>query len=214
VQVVRPVVDLRFASLVKDMEGAKPVFLAMSRAYHGKTAAAVHLTHNRDYSAMYQERLFDVEFLDDSRPFSLEPYMVKVKSVTLCRVAGFIFEPVQGEGGIRPADAVFLHKVVQKMRAEGVPIIADEVQTGCFRTGSCLACATIGQGVLPDCVTLGKALGGGMVKISATLIRRNMRHPDITLAQTSTFANDPVSNLVASKALQMMRSARQDIQGA
>ena len=84
-------------------------------------------------------------------------------------MAGFVFEPILGEGGVRPVERAF-QCAAELCAAHRVPLIADECQTGLGRTGHFLACEHLG--VRPDYIILSKALGGGVAKISAVLIHR------------------------------------------
>ena len=82
-------------------------------------------------------------------------------------VAAFLVEPMQGEGGARPAPPGYLREACRLCQANGSLFLLDEVQTGLGRTGSLFAYQQ--EGVVPDAVILGKALGGGVVPVSATL---------------------------------------------
>ena len=82
-------------------------------------------------------------------------------------VAGFIVEPISGEGGIVVPPPGYLRDASELCRRYGALLIADEVQTGLGRTGRMFAVEH--EGVVPDVLLLGKALGGGIVPISALL---------------------------------------------
>jgi ornithine--oxo-acid transaminase len=83
--------------------------------------------------------------------------------------AAFLVEPIQGEGGIILPPAGYLARCAEVCRAHNVLLICDEVQTGLGRTGRWLACQH--EDVRPDGVILGKALGGGMMPVSAFVAR-------------------------------------------
>src|SRR5947207_7310230 len=83
--------------------------------------------------------------------------------------AAFIVEPIQGEAGIVVPPAGYLKAVREICTRHNVLMICDEVQTGLARTGPLLACDH--EGVRPDGLTLGKALGGGPLPLSALLAR-------------------------------------------
>ncbi len=85
------------------------------------------------------------------------------------RVAGFVVEPIQGEGGVIVPPPGYLREARDLCRKYGTLLIADEVQTGLGRTGTIFA-----SDVMPDILVLGKALGSGMVPISATLASREI----------------------------------------
>lgn len=116
-------------------------------------------------------------------------------------LAAFIFEPVQGEGGVRPVCRAFARRAAELCEERRIPLIADECQTGMGRTGRFLACEHLG--VRPDYVVLSKALGGGLVKIAAVLVRRDQYQQAFDVKATSTFAGDELSSTVALKALHL-----------
>lgn len=82
------------------------------------------------------------------------------------------------------------------------PLIADEIQTGMYRTGRLLA--SHAYGIEPDYLMLGKSLGGGLVKIAALLVRAERYQEDFGLLHTSTFAEDDLSSRVALRTLELL----------
>jgi len=91
--------------------------------------------------------------------------------------AAFLVEPVQGEAGIVVPPEGYLARCAAICRERGVLLLVDEVQTGLGRTGKVLACEH--EGVKPDGIMLGKALGGGLLPVSAfcALIVKRMGSP-------------------------------------
>jgi ornithine--oxo-acid transaminase len=121
-------------------------------------------------------------------------------------VAGFMFEPIQGEAGVViPADG-YLKGVRALCDKYNVLMIADEVQTGLGRTGKLLACDH--EGVRPDILILGKALSGGFLPVSAVLcddeIMLNI-HPG---EHGSTYGGNPLACAVAQVALEVLRDEK------
>jgi len=118
-------------------------------------------------------------------------------------VAGFLFEPIQGEAGIIIPDDGYLTQVRRLCTAHNVLMIADEIQTGLCRTGKMLCCDH--EDVRPDIVLLGKALSGGTLPVSAVLaddaVMLNI-HPG---EHGSTFGGSPLACAVATAALQVLR---------
>jgi len=90
-------------------------------------------------------------------------------------VIAFVFEPVQGEGGINIPDAGFLKELVEYLRGRGICVIADEVQTGFGRTGKMFACEHFG--IEPDMMVLSKSLGAGLA-IGAVVVNGD-KFPDL-----------------------------------
>src|SRR5262249_58345961 len=105
--------------------------------------------------------------------------------------APFLPEPIQGEGGIHVPPAGYLANVARICRAHNVLLICDEIQTGLGRTGRLLACEH--DGVRPDGVTLGKALGGGLIPVSLFLARREVMDVFEPGDHGSTFGGNPIA---------------------
>ena len=104
------------------------------------------------------------------------------------RTVAVMLEPVQGEAGVRPASPAFLQALRQLCDERGLLLIFDEIQTGCGRLGQLFAFQQ--SGVMPDIMTLGKGLGGG-VPISAVLAQARcsvFEHGD----QGGTYAGNPL----------------------
>jgi len=118
-------------------------------------------------------------------------------------VAGFIAEPIQGEAGVFVPNDGYLKQCYDLCHEHNVLLIADEVQTGIARTGRMLCSEH--DGVRPDIVILGKALGGGVLPVSACLadddIMLNIRPGE----HGSTFGGFPLAARVAVEALKVVR---------
>ena len=102
-------------------------------------------------------------------------------------------------------DRDFLHRAADLCREHRVPFIADECQTGLGRTGDFLASQSLGLD--PDYVILSKALGGGIAKISALLIKRARYEAQFDLLHSSTFGADAYSCTIALKTLELLNDA-------
>jgi ornithine--oxo-acid transaminase len=113
--------------------------------------------------------------------------------------AAFLVEPVQGEGGIIVPPEGYLAAVAGICRARNVLLLADEVQTGLGRTGKLLACEH--DAVVPDGLTLGKALGGGLLPVSMFLARRDVMAVFKPGDHGSTFGGNPIAAAVGLAAL-------------
>ena len=121
-------------------------------------------------------------------------------------VAGFLFEPIQGEAGVYvPCDS-FLKKTYELCKQHNVLYIADEVQTGIARTGKMLACDH--AGVRPDVVILGKAISGGIYPVSAVLADDEVMMVIKPGEHGSTFGGNPVAAKVAMAALEVIREEK------
>jgi ornithine--oxo-acid transaminase len=120
--------------------------------------------------------------------------------------AAFLIEPIQGEGGIRVPPAGYLARAAEICRVRNVLLICDEIQTGLGRTGRLLACQH--DGVTPDAVLLGKALGGGLIPVSLFLARREVIDVFRPGDHGSTFGGNPIAAAVGLAALDTLVEER------
>ncbi|MEO3752346.1 ornithine--oxo-acid transaminase [Streptomyces sp. B6B3] len=118
--------------------------------------------------------------------------------------AAVLIEPIQGEAGVLIPDEGYLMGVRELTLRTGTLFIADEIQSGLGRTGTTLAVDY--EGVRPDAVLLGKALGGGIVPVSAVVARRDVLgvlHPG---EHGSTFGGNPLAAAVGSAVVDLLRT--------
>jgi len=116
--------------------------------------------------------------------------------------AAFLVEPIQGEGGIVVPPAGYLEECARICRDNNVLLICDEIQTGMGRTGKFLACEH--ENVKPDGVILGKALGGGLLPVSALVGTDNLMQVFSPGDHGSTFGGNPLASAVALAALDVL----------
>jgi ornithine--oxo-acid transaminase len=151
--------------------------VAARQGYHGLTYGALSLSGQPDsWQHGFRPVVPDCELV----PFNDIDALERVLKTG--EVAAFIVEPIQGEAGIVVPDDVYLPRAQALCRAHGTLFILDEVQTGMGRTGTFLAAEH--WNLEPDMICLAKALSGGFVPVSATLMRR-----DIYLAVCDTVDN-------------------------
>ena len=120
--------------------------------------------------------------------------------------AAFLVEPIQGEGGIVVPPAGYLAECARICRERNVLLVCDEIQTGMGRTGKFLACQH--EGVKPDAVILGKALGGGLLPVSAVVGTENLMQVFTPGDHGSTFGGNPLAAAVAIEALEVLFDER------
>jgi len=125
--------------------------IAFKNSFHGRTAGSLSVTWNKKYREPFEPLVGPVEFLDYNSLDSLKAVNEEVAAV--------IVEPVQGEGGVIPADHEFMKAIREITREKGALMIVDEVQTGFGRTGKVWAYQH--YGIVPDVVASAKAIGGG-----------------------------------------------------
>jgi len=123
--------------------------------------------------------------------------------------AAFLVEPIQGEAGVLTPPEGYLKSVREICTRLGVLFIADEIQTGFCRTGKMFACDH--EGVAPDIYVLGKALGGGIMPVSAIAGDRDVLEVFDPGSHGSTFGGNPLACAVAVKALEILE--RDDYSG-
>ena len=140
--------------------------IAFEGSYHGLTLGALATTHREHFRRPFAERLADhVHFVpfpssrSEARQ-ALDTVSELLTAATPVPAGAVIVEPIQGRAGVRVPPRGFLAELGERTRAGGALLIADEIFTGMGRTGDLLA--STGDGVVPDLVCLGKALGGGM----------------------------------------------------
>jgi acetylornithine aminotransferase len=131
--------------------------VAAEGAFHGRTLGALALTHKPAYREPFEPLPGDVVHVPFGDVAALEAAVDE-------RVAAVVLEPVQGEGGVRPAPPGYLPAARAASASAGALLVLDEVQCGTGRTGAWFAHQQpqIGGGVLPDVVTVAKGLGGGI----------------------------------------------------
>lgn len=118
-------------------------------------------------------------------------------------IAGFMFEPIQGEAGVVVPHEGYLKGVRDLCNKYKVLMIADEVQTGLCRTGKMLACDH--EQVRPDILVLGKALSGGLLPVSAVLCDDEIMLTIKPGEHGSTYGGNPLACAVATVALEVLR---------
>jgi acetylornithine/N-succinyldiaminopimelate aminotransferase len=160
----------------------KTGIVAFSGAFHGRTAGALALTPREGYQAPFRPLMPGVHYA----PFNDVAAAEKVIGPETCAV---FVEPVQGEGGIRPADPAFLRALREICDHYGALLVFDEIQCGLGRTGTLWAHEE--AGVAPDMMTLAKTLGGGL-PIGATLLTDQVAAVMAPGDHGSTFAGGPV----------------------
>jgi ornithine--oxo-acid transaminase len=119
------------------------------------------------------------------------------------RTAAVLIEPVQGEAGVLTPPSGYLREVRQLCTDHNVLFIADEIQAGLGRTGTLFACEH--EGVTADLYTLGKALGGGIMPVSAVVGRRDVLGVLRPGEHGSTFGGNPLACAVGRAVIKLLR---------
>jgi len=161
--------------------------VAFEGAFHGRTLFTVSATGTPAYWKGFEPM---VPGIHHARFNDLE----SVKALLNERTAAILVEPIQGEGGIRTPDRGFLAGLRRLADENGCLLIFDEVQTGIGRTGTLFAHQQ--EGVVPDVMTLAKALGGG-IPIGAMCTTRELSKALVPGTHASTFGGNPLACAVA-----------------
>ena len=119
-------------------------------------------------------------------------------------VVGFLVEPIQGEAGVVVPPGGYLRRARALCTERNVLLLADEIQSGLGRTGRTFACEH--EGVQPDVYILGKALGGGIVAISAVVSTREVLGVFRPGEHGSTFGGNPLACAVGLEVLRLLRT--------
>ncbi len=160
----------------------KPVVVALEGSFHGRTHGALAATGQPGKRAAFEPLAPAVRFAELNDADSLA-------AVVGPDTGAILIEPVQGEGGIHPANADFLAAARALADEHGAMLIFDEIQCGAGRTGSFFAWEQLG--VRPDAVTLAKGLAGGL-PIGALLVADSAPEGFEPGDHGSTFGGNPV----------------------
>jgi len=164
--------------------------LSCDRAFHGLTCGALSLTDGDYWRKGFGPLLPETAFVPFGDLAALD------RQLSTRRYAAFFVEPIQAEGGIRVPEPGYLKNAQALCRRYGTLLVADEVQTGMFRTGPFLASHHFG--ITPDIVVLAKALSGGLVPVSAVLMLDEI-HSSVfssfkrSIVHASTFSENSLS---------------------
>ncbi|WP_279164807.1 [LysW]-aminoadipate semialdehyde transaminase LysJ [Thermus scotoductus] len=176
----------------------KRKLVAAMRGFSGRTLGSLSVTWEPKYREPFMPLLGPVEFI----PFNdVEALRKAVDEET----AAVILEPVQGEGGVRPATREFLEAAREVTREKGALLILDEIQTGMGRTGRRFAFEH--YGVVPDILTLAKALGGG-VPIGVAVMREEIAKSMPKGGHGTTFGGNPLAMAAGVAALRYLERTR------
>ncbi len=166
-------------------------FVCAMRGFHGRTMGALSATFK--YRDQFEPLLSGFSFV----PFN---NIGKLRAAVNESTAAVLLEPVQGEGGVRPADPEYMHAVQSLCAERNVLLIVDEIQTGLCRTGSMFASEY--YGISPDILCLAKALGGG-VPIGAVLTSDRVQ--PVVGMHGSTFGGNPLACAAALATIDYMQ---------
>ncbi|MCM0606558.1 MAG: aspartate aminotransferase family protein [Xanthomonadaceae bacterium] len=175
---------IKFArkKILKSGATDKHKIISFKGGFHGRTLGALSITEKAKYREPFEPLIPEVEFLEFN---SMSSVLFGINKQT----AAVFLEPIQGEGGIIPANPEFLKSVRELCTQHGALLVFDEVQCGLGRTGKLWAHEW--SGVTPDMMTLAKPLGGGL-PCGAVLITDEVAESMDYGDHGSTFGANPI----------------------
>jgi ornithine--oxo-acid transaminase len=165
--------------------------------FHGRTTTIVSFSTDPEARA---------DFGPYTPGFDVVPYgdLAALEAALDDRTVAVLLEPIQGEAGVLVPPPGYLAGVRRLTAERGVLFMADEIQSGLGRTGRTFACEH--EGVVPDLYVLGKALGGGVVPVSAVVSSREVLGVFRPGEHGSTFGGNPLACAVALEVIAMLRT--------
>jgi ornithine--oxo-acid transaminase len=189
----------KWAYRVKGVPTDRAEIIVAEGNFHGRTISIVGFSSQAQYRDGFGP--FPPGFT--CVPFGDAPALA---AAITSDTAAFLVEPIQGEGGINVPPPGYLAEVARICKANNVLLLCDEIQSGLGRTGRLLACQH--EGVTPDGLMLGKALGGGMLPVSLFLARREVMQVFTPGDHGSTFGGNPIASAVGLAALDTLIDER------
>ncbi len=184
-----------WAYQVKKIPQYDAEIIACDGNFHGRTITIVSFS---------TEPLYREYFGPFTPGFKVIPYgdAAALEKAITPKTAAFLVEPIQGENGVVVPPAGYLKKAAEICKKHNVLLVADEIQTGFGRTGKPFACDH--DGVKPDMMILGKALGGGLYPVSAVAGSKEVLGLYRPGEHGSTFGGNPLAAAIAREAIKVM----------
>lgn len=174
------------------------IIVSCCGCFHGRTLGAISMSCDNDATRGFGPMVPGQLKVDFGDANALE----KIFKEHGDRICGFLFEPIQGEAGVIVPPDGYLKAVRDLCSKHNILMIADEIQTGIARTGKMLACDW--ENIRPDLVILGKALGAGVLPVSAVLSDKDVMLCIKPGEHGSTFGGNPLASAVAIAALEVI----------
>lgn len=189
----------RWAYDVKGVEENKAEIIGCNGNFHGRTMIPVSLSSEKEYQRGFGPLIPGIKLI---------PYgdIEALKNAITPNTAAFIFEPIQGEAGIIVPPEGFLKEAAKLCKEHNVLFMADEIQTGLGRTGKMFACEW--ENIEPDVYILGKALGGGVMPISAVVANDDILGVLNPGSHGSTFGGNPLACAVSIASLEVIEEEK------
>ena len=187
----------KWAYEAKGIPDGQAEIIVMEGNFHGRTTTIVSFSNDPDARR---------SFSPFTSGFVAVPYgdAAALEAAITDRTAAVLLEPIQGEAGVMIPPPGYLREVREITRRRGVLMIADEIQSGLGRAGETFACDR--EGVVPDVYILGKALGGGIMPLSAVVADADVLGLFQPGQHGSTFGGNPLACAIGSKVIEILRT--------
>ncbi|MEU8795787.1 ornithine--oxo-acid transaminase [Streptomyces sp. NPDC048643] len=182
---------------VKGVPEGRAKIVVAGNNFHGRTTTVISFSTDQEARA---------DFGPYTPGFEIVPYgdLTAMRAAVSENTVAVLLEPIQGEAGVLVPPPGYLPAVRELTRERGVLFVADEIQSGLGRTGRTFACEH--EGVVPDMYVLGKALGGGVVPVSAVVSSAEVLGVFRPGEHGSTFGGNPLACAVALEVIAMLRT--------
>ncbi|MEU1023782.1 ornithine--oxo-acid transaminase [Streptomyces sp. NPDC005900] len=182
---------------VKGVPDGRARIVVAADNFHGRTTTIVSFSTDAEARA---------DFGPYTPGFDVVPYgdLAALRAAVTEDTVAVLLEPIQGEAGVLVPPAGYLAGVRELTRERGVLFMADEIQSGLGRTGRTFACDH--EGVVPDVYVLGKALGGGVVPVSAVVADADVLGVFRPGEHGSTFGGNPLACAVGLEVVAMLET--------
>jgi ornithine--oxo-acid transaminase len=198
----------KWGYVTRGVPADEAVIVVFDGNFHGRTTTIVSFSSDPDARADFGP--YTPGFV--SVPYGDLPALRNAFAEYGHRVVAVLIEPVQGEAGVVVPPPGFLAGVRSLCTSAGALLIADEIQSGLGRVGSTFACSL--DGVVPDAYLLGKALGGGIVPVSAMVSSRSVLGVLKPGQHGSTFGGNPLACAVGREVIAMLRTGEYQARSA
>ncbi|MCK4849317.1 MAG: ornithine--oxo-acid transaminase, partial [Candidatus Heimdallarchaeota archaeon] len=195
----------RWGYEIKGVEKDNAEIIVCENNFHGRTTTIVGFSTDPDANTNFGPYTPGFKIIPYNDPKAL-------KEAITPNTVGFLVEPIQGEAGVIVPSNDYLKQVRNICTDNNILLILDEIQTGFCRTGK-MFCHQH-EGIVPDVMTLGKALGGGVLPVSAVVSRQEIMGVFTPGSHGSTFGGFPLACAVGDAALSVLVDEKLDERSA
>ncbi len=195
----------RWGYEIKGVPEGKSEIIVCANNFHGRTTTIVGFSTDPDANT---------NFGPFTPGFKIIPFndIKALETAITNNTVAFLCEPIQGEAGVIVPSNGYLKQIREICTRNNVLFVLDEIQTGFCRTGKMFCFQH--EGITPDVLTLGKALGGGLLPVSAVVSRKEIMKVFIPGSHGSTFGGFPLACVVGEAALNVLVEEKLDVRAA